>query len=150
MADEQRGPLVGVGVLLMAPEDNTWLSKRLKGTRGVGKLNAPGGHWEGNEDGREAALREVFEETGISASKSSLVELGWTDNAGEPDYLKDGHPIVLTYWMALWIGDVIPQRMEPNKLGNWQKYDGISITPDDSKLFGPVRKMMRLAIEKAR
>ncbi|GHO93030.1 NUDIX domain-containing protein [Reticulibacter mediterranei] len=57
-------PMVGVGVIVTR-DDYVLLMKR-HGSHGSGTWSMPGGHLEFGESPQECAIRETFEETGIT------------------------------------------------------------------------------------
>lgn len=64
-----------------------------------GKYCLPGGHVEGNENFKAAAIRELFEETGIELSMSDVVPCGkYLDSKANIHYFTakyNGNPVVL-------------------------------------------------------
>jgi mutator protein MutT len=65
-------PLPGVSVMAVR-DGKVLLAKRAKKT-GFGMWSLPGGHIETGEPVRDAALRELYEETGVTARLDRLLE----------------------------------------------------------------------------
>ena len=83
--------LAGVGVLV--EKDNKLLLVRRINAHGAGAWSTPGGHIKFGESPEECAVREVYEETGVTVEEPSF--LGITNdvfNAEERQYI--------TVWMA--------------------------------------------------
>jgi len=73
-----------VAVLAFVVRDGMVLLGRRKG-HGEGTWCLPGGHLQTGESMEEAAKRELFEETGIRASRFTYVST--VNHAGEPHYV---------------------------------------------------------------
>lgn len=94
------GPVAGVSVCV-ARDGKVLLVKRAN-PRAFGLWSLPGGHVELGEPVREAALRELVEETGIAAEITRLIDcidIINTSARGEVE----SH-FVLTVFGARWIG----------------------------------------------
>lgn len=63
-ADDTRRPIVGVTVIILK-KGQVLVGKR-RNTHGTGMWAFPGGHLEFGESPENCALREVYEETGLS------------------------------------------------------------------------------------
>lgn len=69
---------VQVGVAAVVAEHGRWLVLRRTGAHGAGTWGLPGGHQEFGESPEQTAVREVAEETGLTAVATS--RLGFTDD----------------------------------------------------------------------
>ena len=58
-------------LIYLMREDEVLLIEKLRG-HGAGKINAPGGHIEVGESPEECAIREAFEEVGITVLSAEL------------------------------------------------------------------------------
>ncbi|MEM2194208.1 MAG: NUDIX hydrolase [Candidatus Methanomethylicia archaeon] len=67
-------PEVGVGVVVIDESNRILLVKR-KYPPGAGKWSIPGGHLELGESLYEAAIRELYEETGINGDPIGIVNI---------------------------------------------------------------------------
>jgi 8-oxo-dGTP diphosphatase len=107
----ETGPKVGTSVIIVK-NDTILLAKRLK-PYGYGQMALPGGHVEFFEHSREAAKREVLEETGLKTA--NLRMMGFTEDF---DSAMQKHYITIFY-MSDWVGGE-PANTEPDKSGPWQ------------------------------
>lgn len=68
---------VGVGCFVVRKgvngSPNRFLIGRRKGSHGAGKYQLPGGHLEFNESFEECAIREVYEEAGLTLQTAEFV-----------------------------------------------------------------------------
>ncbi|MFZ1342739.1 nucleotide triphosphate diphosphatase NUDT15 [Thiothrix eikelboomii] len=106
----------GVGVIIANEEKKILICKR-KAKLGFGTYSIPGGNIELGEKIISAAVREVFEETGLEVK--NLVFLGITNNI---DIYKIGHShsISIIFYTNEYIGTV--ELKEPNKHESWSWY----------------------------
>ena len=74
--------------------------ERGKGSRGIWSL--PGGHIEPGELAREAARREVLEETGVAAEIGGLVDVHDVHIRSGPGTPLTAHYVLCVYW-GRWI-----------------------------------------------
>ncbi len=94
----EKKPVCAVGIACFRG-DEVLLVKRATEPR-QGEWSIPGGRIEFGETTRQAALRELAEETGVSAELAGLVDVVdavFADQAGAPD----GH-YVLVDFAAIW------------------------------------------------
>jgi 8-oxo-dGTP pyrophosphatase MutT (NUDIX family) len=84
-------------------------------------LCIPGGKREGDETDKQAAIRETFEETGITVQSCFLIYEGPTTD----DYYS------YTFWATEWTGDLVASKegepcwATPDELlaGQWPEYN---------------------------
>lgn len=68
------GPVVGVGAVIWREPDRLLLVRRGQPPR-LGEWSIPGGRVEAGETVREALVREVTEETGLSIEVAALIDV---------------------------------------------------------------------------
>lgn len=108
----KRAP-VGVGVVVRCG-DHILLGKR-KGAHGAGQWALPGGKPDGGEHPRDAAWRELLEETGLRAYGVWPIDF-WTYDRFEEDGL---HYVTLYFKTQVTPNDQ-PQLLEPEKCEDWR------------------------------
>jgi 8-oxo-dGTP diphosphatase len=100
---------VGVSVLLVRG-GKLLLGRRQNTGTADGLLSTPGGRIEMNETMYEAAVRETFEETGISVESWLCV--------GFKEHFRYGkHYFMFYIWASEFTGE--PENKEPNKCEDW-------------------------------
>lgn len=100
MAKKEMPPISGVSMCVVK-DDKVLLAKR-GNPNGYGLWSFPGGHVEQGEALRDAALRELAEETGINAEIVKLldtIDIIHRDPAGEIE----AH-FILSVFLGSWIG----------------------------------------------
>jgi ADP-ribose pyrophosphatase YjhB (NUDIX family) len=91
-------PLVGVGVVLVC-SGKILLEKR-KNEPGKGKWSIPGGLVELGEEAERTAIREVWEETGLTVGKPELIDV--LDNVElDEDGRVKYHFVMIDYFLRL-------------------------------------------------
>jgi 8-oxo-dGTP diphosphatase len=70
-----RSPLVLVSAAVILSGDRVLLTQRKSGTHLAGAWEFPGGKVEPDEDPRDALLRELTEELGVTATVGEIVEV---------------------------------------------------------------------------
>lgn len=116
--NEERRPKVGVGVFVQR-DDEVLLGLR-KGSHGAGTWSIPGGLVEADECVVKTSVRELCEETGISASAESMMTLvapavlrKFNKPGGAQSYVTlYAHVIVPKSWQA--------KLTEPEKCSEWR------------------------------
>lgn len=98
----------GVAVALFVERDGRFLFMKRLGAAGAGTWAIPGGGVEFNEEPRDAAVRELFEETGIHVKE--LQFLSYSNDVMDKENL---HYVTLLYYTDNFGGE--PKIMEPNK-----------------------------------
>ncbi len=101
------------------------LVERGKGPRGLWSL--PGGHIEPGETARDAALRELHEETSVSAALEGLVDVHDVIARGSDGALR-AHYVLAVYW------------------GRWTNGEPRAGSDSASALFVPVDHIGRYAM----
>ena len=97
-----RRPVVAVGVVCLRPPGEVLLIRRAKPPN-AGAYSLPGGKLEFGETLAAAALRELFEETNVTAELLGLIDVvdGLFDR--EPDGAPSMHYVLVDY-AARWTG----------------------------------------------
>ena len=137
MAIAHEIPRVGVGVFLRM-NDRILLIQR-KGAHGAGSYSIPGGAIEHGETAREAAVREVTEEVGITTWADHLMvpSVQWTETVIE------GQHWITLYFHAEYflIPEGGPRVCEPDKCNHvaWYSFSALP-----NPLFPP----LQLALDK--
>lgn len=120
---------IGVGVLVCHPEDsNKILVGRRRGSHGAGKIALPGGAVEVGEDYTEAAIRELYEETGLETKYSRVIE-----------YISPLHTTKHCQWITaivlVYPKDISKlQLKEPEKCEGWY-FEDFQKVQDSGELF---------------
>lgn len=100
---------------------------------GEGSWTMPGGKLHFGEELKEAALRELKEETGLTAQKIDLKIISLTN-----DLVPDAHFVTVGFFCEKFSGQ--PQVMEPDKITAWQWFD---LTHLPQPLFKPSEKIIK-------
>ncbi|GAA4932333.1 NUDIX hydrolase [Streptomyces coeruleoprunus] len=107
-----RGPVVGVGAVLLRPDGALLVGRRVK--RGEpATWSLPGGHVEAGETFEEAAVREVAEETGIGAVADPRAFTVVLHTAGERTHVTAGVTLRTT------APDPVARVTEPDVCDGW-------------------------------
>ena len=109
---------LGCSVIIIDPTKSSSMSvligKRLS-KNGYGLYSFPGGHVEENETVKEAAIREVLEETGMLIYEDGLKELTFTTELKSSDDSK----YIRMYYTYYNYGKQEPKTLEPLKCEYW-------------------------------
>ena len=136
-------PGVGVGVMIL--KNNKVLLGRRHGDpkkadselHGEGSWTMPGGKLHFQEELEEAALREVFEETGIKLDKDKLKIISVTN-----DKTGDAHFVTIGFLCKEFGGEA--RIMEPDEIVEWKWFD-LNNLP--GPIFFPSEKILKKFIE---
>lgn len=124
---------VGVGVLIFNQTGQVLMGKRLDGVSS-GTWSPPGGHLEFGETFEETAIREAFEETGLTIQNPTFVCL--TNNIFDGE---SKHFIVI--FMKAIYDNVQPiLHKEHHKTTEWQWFD-LDRLPDN--IFPPFKRVLK-------
>ena len=123
---------VGVGVLIFNSENQVLMGQRLNSI-GAGGWSPPGGHLEFGETFETCAIRETFEETGLTIPDPTFVAL--TNNIFEKE---SKHYIVIFMRATYPEGQEILHK-EHHKTTEWQWFN-LDDLPD--KIFPPFRRIL--------
>lgn len=119
MASLDERAVVGVGIVVRNSEGDVLLGKR-RNSHGEGQWSLPGGKPDGGEHPSLAAVRELYEETGLVAYGLKVLPL-WTYDRFEAE----GFHFVTLYFEC-WV-EADPETREPNKCYGWEWFDTSSL-----------------------
>lgn len=115
-------PGVGVGVMILR-DNKVLLGKRHDNAQkadselhGEGTWTMPGGKLHFQEELKDAAYREVFEESGIKTNREKLEIISVTN-----DMVKDAHFVTIGFLCKDFEGE--PKVMEPDEITKWKWFD---------------------------
>jgi 8-oxo-dGTP diphosphatase len=129
---ESKAVGVGVGILIFNENNEILMGQRLNSI-GAGGWSPPGGHLEVGETFEECAIREAFEETGLTLSTPTFVAL--TNNIFKDE---SKHFIVIFMKTAYPAGQTIVHK-EHHKTTEWQWF---SLDNLPSNLFPPFQRLL--------
>lgn len=125
-----------VGVNVLVVRDNQILLGKRKNVYGAGTWGLPGGHLEEWESMKEAASRELFEETGLKANNFEFINLVNDIEGNKEHYLQIG------FITKDCNGE--PDLKEPDRCEEWRWFK-INSLPD--KLFSGHNKQIKLFLK---
>jgi len=136
--ERKNKPGVGFGVMIVK-DSKVLLGKRHEDPEkadselhGEGTWTMPGGKLEFKEDLKDAACREVLEETGIKIIKENLKFISLTN-----DIVEDAHFITVGFLCEEFEGE--PKVMEPDEITEW-KWSSLDELP--SPVYFPSGKIL--------
>ena len=104
---------------------------------GEGTWTMPGGKLHFGEDLKEAALRELSEETSLTAQKDDLRVVSLTN-----DIVYDAHFVTIGFLCEKFEGE--PKIMEPDEIVEWQWF---SLDNLPKPIFPPSEKILKNFVE---
>lgn len=135
---ENKKPGVGVGIMILN-ENKVLLGKRHgdpekadSELHGESSWTMPGGKLHFGETLKNAACREVFEETGIKIDSESLKIISVTD-----DIIEDAHFVTIGFLCEQEVEE--SKVMEPDEITEWEWFD-LDHLP--SPIFFPSRRVL--------
>jgi 8-oxo-dGTP diphosphatase len=141
---QNQKPGVGVGVMLLKG-NKVLLGRRHEDPKkadselhGEGTWTMPGGKIEFGEKMKSAAVREVFEETGILLERKNLEQISLSD-----DIIPDAHFITIGFLCRGFEGN--PKVMEPDEISEWGWF---SLNELPNPIFGPSQKILEAFMKK--
>lgn len=129
---DKRRPMVGVAAILC--RHGKVLLGRRRGSHGAGAWQFPGGHLELNESVEACAVREVYEETGLTVRSAGLGL--FTNDLFEAE---GKHYITLFVLVEGHEGE--PFVREPDKCDRWAWFDWRALP---EPLFLPIKNLSKL------
>ncbi|MGC9310859.1 MAG: nucleotide triphosphate diphosphatase NUDT15 [Candidatus Aenigmatarchaeota archaeon] len=137
-------PMVGVGVMLLKG-NKVLLGRRHEDPKmakselhGEGTWTMPGGKVEFGEKLRAAAVREVFEETGILLEKADLEIISVADDIGY-----GAHFVTIGFLCRDFEGEA--KVMEPDEITKWGWF---SLNKIPERIFGPSQEILEAFMKK--
>ena len=106
-------PRVGVGVLVFNKHEQILLGKRLN-SHGAATWSPPGGHLEFGESFASCALRELYEETGLTVQETHFI--GVTNDI----FWEDNKHYISIFMQVTCPHDQLPELCEPDKILEWK------------------------------
>ena len=144
MENINKKPGVGVGVMILK-DNKVLLGKRNDDPgkadselHGEGTWTMPGGKLYFQEELKEAAIREVLEETGINIDEKDLEIISVSNDRAE-----DAHFVTIGFLCKNFEGD--PQIMEPDEITDWKWFDLDNLP---SRIFPPSEKILKNYLSK--
>ena len=142
--NNQNNPKPGVGVGVMILKDNKVLlgqrhsdpEKASSELHGEGTWTMPGGKLDFHEGLKEAAVREVFEETGMKVKDIEIISIS-------NEIVPDKHFVTIGFLCNDFEGEL--KVMEPDEITEWQWFD-LNNLP--SKIFPPSAKILKNYLDK--
>ncbi|GAX22885.1 hypothetical protein FisN_24Lh172 [Fistulifera solaris] len=126
---------VGVGVVVVRPEDGHVYVGIRRNSHGAGLLALPGGHLEMYEEWENCARREVEEEMNLSLDDVQFLHV---TNDPMPN---DNKHYVTIFMMGTATGE--PVNAEPHKCEGWYAFEWIDLMQRNDDLFGPLLNLVR-------
>lgn len=140
----KKNPGVGIGVMILK-NNKVLLGKRHPDPEkassllhGEGTWTMPGGKLHFGEDLKEAAMREVLEETGLKVKKEDLKIISVTN-----DIVYDAHFVTIGFLCQNFEGQ--PKNIEPDEITEWQWFD---LDQLPSPIFFSSEKIIRNYLDK--
>ncbi len=128
-----------IGVACIVADDERVLLGQRRGSHGAGFWAFPGGHLEPGESPEECALRETFEETGLSVVAPK--PLTWTY-----DYFDEKQCYYLTVFVEACYQGGDPIGLEADKCNAWYWFDKKALP---SPLFKTIHSLSKLGFSEA-
>ena len=145
MNNANKKPGVGVGIMILN-DNKVLLGKRHVDPQkadselhGEGSWTMPGGKLHFKEELKDAAYREVFEETGIRCDKEKLEIISVTN-----DIVEDAHFVTIGFFCKDFEGE--PKVMEPDEITEWRWFE-LNNLP--SPIFFPSEKILKNFLNKS-
>jgi len=136
---------IGIGVFLLDERGRLLIGKRI-GSHGSGTYALPGGHLEFGESFEECALREVKEETNITAHDPALIFI-------TNDIMQNDSKHYVTLFMRCTISEHERehlQAMEPQKCSSWLWVEWAHLCAGVySPLFVPLQHFIQAGVHPA-
>ncbi|MBI2032672.1 MAG: NUDIX domain-containing protein [Candidatus Levybacteria bacterium] len=111
--NKDRFKLIAAVSIILVRDDKVFLIRRQNTGWGDGQYCLPGGHLEGNETAKEAAIREAKEETGVSIKHRDLIFFNISH------VITTSERIHIYFYATRWKGEAINNEKDKGDHADW-------------------------------
>lgn len=128
-------PYIGVGILLFHEKTDKVLLGQRRTSHGAGTWGPPGGHLEHGESWESCAIRELYEETGITITQAVFAAV--TNDI----FVNEHKHYVSIFMQSICPNEQVARICEPDKIVTWQWF---SLNQLPEPLFLPLDNLIKL------